>query len=46
MWKFNLLDARRLSDEALANEFDNCGLSWILGYDLSSSEARKFLDQN
>ena len=43
--KFERLGARRLSGDELANELDNFGLSWILGYELSSTEAQEFLDR-
>jgi hypothetical protein len=43
--KLENLGARRLSGDELAGELDNFSLSWILGYELSASEAQKILDQ-
>lgn len=44
--KFERLGARRLLGDELANEMDNFGLSWILGYETSSAEREKILDQS
>lgn len=44
--KFEKLGARRLAGDELAEELNNFGLSWILGYELTSEEAQKILDDN
>lgn len=42
--KFEKLGARKLAGDELAEELDNFGLSWILGYELTSEEAQKVLN--
>lgn len=44
--KFEKLGARRLDGDELAEELNNFGLSWILGYELTSEEAQKILDDS
>ena len=44
--KFEKLGARRLAGDELAEELNNFGLSWILGYELTSAESQKILDQS
>jgi hypothetical protein len=43
--KFEKLGARKLTGDELAEELDNFGLSWILGYELTAEEAQKILDE-
>ncbi len=43
--KFERRGARKLVGDELAEVLDNFGLSWILGYKLSSEEARKILGE-
>lgn len=44
--KFENLGARRLAGDELANELNNFGLSWILGYELTAEESQKIIDQD
>lgn len=43
--KFEKLGARKLAGDELAEELGNFGLSWILGYELTSEERQKILDE-
>lgn len=43
--KFEKLGARKLASTELAEELGNFGLSWILGYELTSEEKQKILNE-
>ncbi len=40
------MEARKVTNSELAEELNNFGLSWIMGYNLTSEEAQKILDRN